>query len=313
MSNKTLKIGTRGSALALTQTRMVEDALKAAHPDLHTEIVIIKTSGDWKPTDGETPLPERSGGKALFAKEIEESLIRGDIDIAVHSMKDMDSTLPDGLSIDHMLPRVDPRDALLFHDRSLKNTCIEDLPDGFTIGTTSPRRKALLLNKNANLNIVPFRGNVPTRIEKLRSKQVDATMLAVAGLTRLNLSHEIDQILEIHDFTPSTGQGAVGIERRKRDTKTAGLLDKISCTNTVSCVLTERAILQALDGSCKTSIGINVILQDDKMIINTSLLTLDGKAVKNKNETFRFKNVGASISHGETIGKTLKEEYEAFI
>ena len=303
-----LKIGTRGSQLALTQTNMVAAALTSIHPNVTIEIIVIRTSGDWSPADGETPLPEHAGGKALFAKEIEEALLRGDIDIAVHSMKDMDSVLPDGLSIDHMLARVDSRDALLFHDRDMRDTAIPDLPRGFKVGTTSPRRAAMLLHLNPYLNIVNLRGNVPTRIKKLRAGQVDATLLAAAGLTRLNLTHEIDKILNPTVFTPAAGQGAVGIERRIDDGQTAALLDGISCLNTQICVQTERAVLRGLSGNCKTPVGVHVRYVGDEITLNAALLSLDGKDIHRADDTFKFAERGldAAALRAHNHGLSLK-------
>jgi len=165
MTNKSLKklrIGTRGSKLALVQVDMVSALLRQHRPDLHIEIIKILTSGDWKPADGETRLSETEGGKGQFSKEIEQALLDGDIDCGVHSMKDMESFLPEGLALDHMLPREDARDAFL--SNAYRN--IRDMPSGAVIGTSSVRRQAVILEKRPDLVLVPLRGNVPTRIEK---------------------------------------------------------------------------------------------------------------------------------------------------
>ncbi len=213
---KKIVIGTRGSELAMTQTNMVCDALREAWPDLEIEVKEILTSGDWRISDGEVRLATADGGKGQFATEIEVFLTLNEIDIAVHSMKDMDSNLPDGLVIDHMLPREDARDTLLFADRDAV-CAIEDLPAGTVVGTASVRRQAFMLSLNPALRVVPLRGNVGTRIEKVRRGDVDVTLLATAGLNRLGIAGEADVILNEDVMLPAAGQGAVGIEMRAGD------------------------------------------------------------------------------------------------
>ncbi len=270
---KTLRIGTRGSKLALAQTGMVARAIEAAHPGIHIEIVEIKTSGDWKPSDGETRLAEAEGGKGLFAKEIEEALLAGEVDCGVHSMKDMASFLPRGLVIDHMLPREDARDAFLGNAYK----CLADLPRGARIGTSSLRRQAFVLAKRPDLIIAPLRGNVPTRIEKLRKGQVDAAVLAYAGLKRLGLEGEADCVIDIEDMLPAAGQGAVGIETRADDAQTRALLDALHCRETGLRVAAERAALQVLDGSCRTPIGAHAVIEDGELRLSVVVASADGK------------------------------------
>lgn len=270
---QTIKIGTRGSKLALYQAHLVADELHQAHPALEIEIVEIQTSGEWKPAQGEVRLSEAKGGKGQFAREIEQALMDGRIDCGVHSMKDMPSFLPDGLVIDHILARADARDAFLSNDYKT----LYDLPQGAVVGTASLRRQAFILSRRPDLKIVPFRGNVPTRIQKLRDGQVDATLLAIAGLERLQLEHEISSVMSVEEMLPAAGQGAIGIEIRDDDSATRMLLDSLHCRETGLCVAAERAALKVLDGSCHTPIGAYAILEDKIIKLKVALGSLDGK------------------------------------
>lgn len=302
--SKTLKIGTRGSPLALKQTTMVREALAKAHPDLQTEVVEILTSGDWKPEDGEVRLNTAEGGKGQFAKEIEEQLLRGDIDLAVHSMKDMESYLPEGLIIEHMLPREDVRDCLLVHDQAI--TSFQDLPQGMKIGTASVRRQAFLLSKRPDLNIEPIRGNVGTRIEKLRAGQYDATLLAMAGLKRMGLEAEVDITLEMDEMLPAAGQGAVGIEIRQDDQALYDMLNAIKCEATTLCVSAERAALAVLDGSCHTPIGAYAKLDGETMSLDLCVVALDGSETHNDAMSMEVKSLEDARLLGTTLGHRLK-------
>lgn len=273
MKTPALKIGTRGSPLALKQTAMVEEALRAAHPALTIERVVIKTSGDWKPEDGERRLSEIEGGKGLFVREIEKALIDGVIDCAVHSTKDMPSFLPDGLALDHMLPRANPFDAFVCRTYS----SFMDLPKGATVGTTSMRRQAFLLARRPDLKIVPLRGNVQTRIAKLDEGQVDATFLAVAGLQRLGLANEtFIHTLGSGDMLPACGQGTISIETRENDLPVRDLLSCLHHHETGLCAFAERAALQILDGSCHTPIGAFARFEDEKMLFDLAIASTDG-------------------------------------
>lgn len=267
-----IRIGTRGSKLALLQTNMVADLLRAAHPDLDVEIIEILTSGDWRPSQGETRLMEAKGGKGQFAHEIEQRILAGEIDCGVHSVKDMPSFLPDGLSMTHFLKREDPRDVFL----SPKYKDFNDLPDGAVIGTSSLRRQAFLLNKYPHLKITPLRGNVATRIEKLHQGQVDATFLALAGLKRLGLTEYATKTLEVNEFLPACGQGIVGIEIRENDSVTAKFLDAISCPVATIQAIAERAVLQVIDGSCHTPIGAYATIKDGHMVLRSAIAKPDG-------------------------------------
>lgn len=303
-----LKIGTRGSPLALTQTNMVRDALLAAHLDLAVEIVIIKTSGDWKPSDGEVRLEADGGGKALFAKEIEEAMLDGRVDAAVHSMKDMETSLPEGLQIAHMLPREDARDSFLISDLANNVQNINDLPQGAVVGSASVRRQAFLLAKRPDLKVVPLRGNVQTRIEKLRSGQVDATLLAMAGLNRLGLSDEADFVVEPEDMLPAAGQGAVGIETRTADAEISALFDVISCDNTMLRVSAERAVLEVLNASCHTPIGAYATLDaTGQMHLRAMVAMLDGSAHYSEEARLAINSLEAAHALGTAVGQALKD------
>lgn len=292
-----LRIGTRGSRLALTQTNLVAEALRGAHPDLDIEIVEILTSGDWKPSDGETRLMEAKGGKGQFAHEIEQRILAGEVDCGVHSMKDMPSFLPEGLKIEHFLPRADARDAFL----SAKYHRLEDLPEGATVGTSSLRRQAFLLAKYPHLTIVPFRGNVPTRIEKMQQGQVDATFLAMAGTDRLGLSGHITKILKPEEFLPACGQGVIGVEIRTGEEDIASLFSAISCRMTTLCVTAERAALQVLDGSCHTPVGAYAVLDGNQMYLRVAVAQPDGS------EFFadEIKGPVASVEDARTMGQVI--------
>jgi hydroxymethylbilane synthase len=302
-----IKIGTRGSPLALKQTQMVCEALACAFPDLKVETRIIKTSGDWRPEEGERRLLEAEGGKGLFAKEIEEELLAGTIDAAVHSMKDMPTFLPKGLVIRHMLPREDVRDALLCQDRGLRG--LADLPHGAVVGTASVRRQAFLLSQRPDLKIVPLRGNVQTRIEKLRSGQVDATLLAVAGLKRLGLENEIDVALEPQEMLPAAGQGAVGIEIKENNTNILAIFDQIIHAPTYLCVTAERALLGVLDGSCHTPIGAYAVLDGQgHMILHGSVASLDGREIYRDHVSGIIQSAQDAEMLGQTLGQRLKDK-----
>lgn len=299
---KKVVIGTRGSPLALVQANMVKDELVGIGQNIDVELRIIRTSGDWSPSDGEVALQALEGGKAQFAKEIEEALLRKEIDIAVHSMKDMETILPEGLVIPFMLPREDNRDAFL----SVNSQNIDDLPEGCTVGTVSARRKAFLLHKRPDLNVVPLRGNVQTRLDKLKAGQIDATFLACAGLNRLGLAHEITSIIECDDMLPSVGQGAVGIEIRQEDVMRLSFIAKFSCENTCICVACERAVLRALGGSCHTPVGVFATYRDGAMHLRVKVVSLDGKDIWSEDIRANIASNNEADALGAKIGEQLK-------
>ncbi|MDB6181394.1 hydroxymethylbilane synthase [Paracoccus fistulariae] len=293
--SRPLKIGTRGSALALAQAHETRDRLMAAHglaADAF-EIVVIKTTGD-RVTD--RPLKE-IGGKGLFTREIEEALSAGEIDIAVHSMKDMPTLQPGGLIIDCLLPREDVRDAFV----SPHHGSIADLPEGAVVGSSSLRRRAQLAHRRPDLQLVEFRGNVQTRLRKLEDGVAQATFLAMAGLTRLDMLHVARGPIDPQDMLPAVAQGAIGIERRESDEAMAQLLQPIHDVETGQRILAERAFLSRLDGSCQTPIAGLAELYDGQLILQGEILRPDGsEAVRGRRE--------GDISDGIAMGVDLAEE-----
>lgn len=251
MTQPPLRIGTRGSPLALAQAHETRDRLKAAFPELDPddaiEIVVIKTMGD-KVLD--RALME-VGGKGLFTKEIDDAMLAGDIDLAVHSMKDVPTWLPDGIHLPCMLEREDVRDVFI----SNKAASIWDLPEGAVVGSASLRRQAQILAKRPDMKVVTFRGNVQSRLKKLAAGEVDGTMLAAAGLNRMDMIGEATEILDAETFVPAVGQGAIGITCRSDDARANAFLAELNHDPTVVRVTAERAFLAVLDGSCRTPIA----------------------------------------------------------
>ena len=266
-----LRIGTRGSALALAQANETRDRLAEAHglPTEAFEIVIIRTTGD--------RIIDRSlrelGGKGLFTREIEQALTDGEIDIAVHSMKDMPVLQPEGLVIDCILPREDVRDAFL----SDRHASLADLPDGAVVGSSSLRRQAQVRFRRPGLKLVEFRGNVQTRLKKLEEGVADATFLAMAGLARLGLDDLARTPVSPEDMLPAVAQGAIGVERRADDELLAALLAAINDPPSATRITAERAYLRRLDGSCETPIaGLCEILGDGSLHLRGEILRPDG-------------------------------------
>jgi hydroxymethylbilane synthase len=259
LSRAAIRIGTRGSPLALAQAEMVKAGLGAAHPALAVagavEIVVIKTTGD--------QIQDRAlseiGGKGLFTKEIEEALADGRIDVAVHSMKDVPTQLPEGLEIACLLEREDPRDVLI----SSKGSSIADLPQGAVIGSASLRRQAQLLALRPDLKVVTLRGNVGTRLNKLAKGDADATLLALAGLKRLGKADVATAILDMTEMLPAVAQGAIGLEIRATDRRMRDLLAPLHHAATAAAVTAERACLAELEGSCRTPIAAYAELMPD--------------------------------------------------
>lgn len=293
---RALRIGTRGSPLALAQAIETRARLMAAFdlPEDAFEIVVIKTTGDDAALiAADRPLKE-IGNKGLFTKEIEEQLLSGGIDIAVHSMKDMPVEQPTGLLLDCYLPREDSADAFV----SLTCRAIADLPEGATVGTSSLRRKAQLLNRRPDLDIVEFRGNVQTRLKKLEAGVAQATFLAMAGLNRLGMKDVPHRAIVPEEMLPAIAQGAIGIERRADDASTADMLAAVHHAETGYRLAAERAFLAALDGSCETPIA--------------GLATLDGTSVRLRGEILRTDgsealadDVTGSIEDGPEMGRAM--------
>ena len=271
MQTDVLKIGTRGSALALAQAHETRARLMAAHglPEDAFEIVVIATSGD---RIQDRPLSE-AGGKGLFTKEIEEALLDGRIDIAVHSSKDMPTALPQGLELSAFLEREDVRDA--FIGRAAAR--LEELPHGAVVGSSSLRRQALVRRLKPDIEVVTFRGNVQTRLRKLEEGQVAGTLLANAGLRRLGLAGVITELLPVEKFPPAPGQGAICIESRIGDGRIETMLAPIGHTPTAAALACERAFLAALDGSCRTPIAGHAQVEGEKISFRGMILTPDGR------------------------------------
>lgn len=271
MQTNQLIIGTRGSALALAQARETRARLMTAHglSEDDFRIEVISTTGD---RIQDRPLSE-AGGKGLFTKEIEEALLAGRVDIAVHSSKDMPTFLPDGLELAAFLEREDPRDA--FIGREAKR--LLDLPQGAKVGSSSLRRQALIRRLRPDIEVVNFRGNVETRLRKLSEGQVDATLLANAGLRRLGLEHVITELLPLDDFLPAPGQGAICIETRAGDKRVQRMLAPIHHAPTGAALACERAFLAVLDGSCRTPIAGFARIDGEHLAFRGMILTPDGR------------------------------------
>jgi len=301
-----VKIGTRGSPLALAQAYMTRDLLKENFPELAEdgalEICIIKTTGDKVLNQ---PLAD-IGGKGLFTKEIDDALLDGRIDIAVHSMKDVPTYLPEGTILPCNLPREDVRDAFI----CLKYNSLAELPEGATVGTASLRRQSQLLYKYPTLKCVNFRGNVQSRIRKLQEEVVDCTLLAIAGLNRMDMTQHATKIIDTDEMLPAIAQGAIGIACRTADDKMQEYLAKLNHEETRIAVATERSFLAALDGSCRTPIAGLAQLVDGKMQFRGLIASVDGKEVL---ETSRegVWSAADGIKLGEDAGAELKSRAPA--
>jgi hydroxymethylbilane synthase len=292
-----LRVGSRGSPLALAQVREVQSRLaKACGVDpARIEIKIIRTTGDMIQ---DRPLAE-AGGKGLFTKEIEEALSSGAIDLAVHSSKDMPTELPAGLILSAFLPREDPRDA--FIGREVKS--LHELPQGAVVGTASLRRQAFVKHLRPDLAIASLRGNVETRLRKLAAGEVDATLLAVAGLKRLGLLAAATMVLEIDEFLPAVGQGAIGIETRIDDAKTRALVDAIDDPDTAAALAAERAFLAVLEGSCRTPIAGHARIDGDAIYFRGMIAKPDGSEALEVSRQGRRDDAAAL---GAEAGRDLK-------
>jgi hydroxymethylbilane synthase len=292
-----LRIGTRGSPLALVQARTVRARLAVALgvSEDAIELKIIRTSGD---AIQDRPLAE-VGGKGLFTKEIEEALLDGRIDLAVHSAKDMPTFSQSGLMLAACLEREDPRDVFI----SLKAGSLADLPQGSTLGTASLRRQAIAKRSQPDLRVVPLRGNVETRLRKLAGGEVDATILALAGLKRLGLEAHATKVMSQDEFLPAVGQGAIGIEARTNDTRTRDILARIDHADTFTALAAERAFLAELDGSCKTPIAGHATISGDALQFRGLIARPDGSAA---HDISRIGHRKDAIKLGTETGRELK-------
>lgn len=267
----TLVLGTRGSKLALQQSEWFRSRIHAVAPEVQVTLRKIQTSGD---KIDDVPLAQ-IGGKGLFVKEIEDALLSGDIDLAVHSMKDVPTLLPDGLEILCVPPREDARDAFISRD----GTLFRNLGQGAKIGTSSLRRRALLLNARPDLQIEMLRGNLDTRLRKLKEGQFDAVVLAAAGLRRLAWAQEITEYLDPVVSLPAIGQGALGIEGRSDDRFVRSILDRLDDDATHTAVTAERALLHRLEGGCQVPIAAHATLIDGQLSLEGLVASVDGKTI----------------------------------
>ncbi len=293
-SARRLRIGTRGSPLALAQAHEVRDRLRAVFdlPEDAFEIVVIKVTGDMIQ---DRPLNEL-GGKGLFTREIEEALLEGAIDIAVHSMKDMPTLQPGGLVIDCYLPREDMRDGFV----SLRHARLADLPQGAVVGTSSLRRRAQLLAARPDLQVVEFRGNVQTRLRKLGEGVAEATLLAMAGLRRLGRADVVREAIAPEVLLPAVAQGAIGVERRAEDARMARMLAAIHDRATGERLGAERAFLARLDGSCQTPIAALAEHVPGGLRLRGQILRTDGSES-------HADEVTGPVGEGEAMGRDLAE------
>jgi len=294
-----LKIGTRGSPLALAQAYETRDRLMKAYdlPQEAFHIEVIKTTGDDRQMiAADRPLKE-IGNKGLFTKEIEEAMLRGDIDIAVHSTKDMPTEQPDGLVLETFLPREDVRDAFI----SPKYASISELPQGAKVGTSSLRRRAQLKQIRPDLEVVEFRGNVQTRLQKLVDGVADCSFLAMAGLTRLGMVDQATNAIEVDEMLPAVAQGTIGIECRADDARAKEMLAAIHHAESGHRVICERAFLRALDGSCETPIAALSVIEGGEILLRGEVLRPDGSEC--------LKTEGrAALVDAEALGRRLGEE-----
>lgn len=267
------RIGTRGSPLALTQARLVRSLLVEAHGVSEDDIAIevLSTGGDR--TQASNVNLTELGGKGLFTKEIDEAMLDGRVDIGVHSSKDVATRLPDGIMLAAFLEREDVRDAFM----SVKVQSLDHLAENAKFGTSSIRRAAQVLRQRPDLQIVPFRGNVGTRLQKLLDEVADATMLAVAGLNRLGEAHRATALLDPEIFLPAPAQGAIGIAVRSDDKRMAELVAPLDHAPTHKIILAERAMLAVLDGSCRTPVGALTRRDGDTLTLKGEILSLDGQ------------------------------------
>lgn len=286
--SRTIKVGTRGSALALTQSKWVVARLKERHPEASIETVIIKTTGDKL---SHAPLSQ-IGGKGVFVKEIEEALLRQEIDLAVHSLKDMPAEIPDGLDIPVVPLREDARDALV----SRGGRKLAQLPRGARIGTGSLRRGCQLKHLFGHFEIVPIRGNLDTRIRKLEAENLDAVVVALAGMNRMGMAEKVTEIIPETILVPAIGQGALGLEVRKDDGHVLKLISFMDDPESRFAIRAERAFLKCFGGGCQLPIAARAQVTGDVVSLVAVVASLDGK------ELIR-ENAAAGIRNAESLGK----------
>lgn len=290
---KKLTIGTRGSALALWQARHVASIIGESDPAIQVELKIIKTRGD-KILDAPLAL---IGGKGLFTKEIEDALLERSVDLAVHSMKDVPTELPEGLRIAAVMEREDPRDVFI----SANGQNLEDLPQGSRIGTSSLRRKAFLLNRFPGLDIISIRGNVDTRLRKIETEHLAGIILAAAGVLRLGFQQRITSFLDTGFMIPAIGQGALAIETRMNDPEVESVVRSLNHADTELCVRVERAFLLRMGGGCQVPMAAHCTKKDGAVHVNAAVVHPNGSPLLK--ETFSGKVENGSI--GVELADTL--------
>lgn len=295
-----LRIGTRGSPLALAQARELRGRLMVAHnlPENCFAIDVISTAGDRIQDRALSEL----GGKGLFTQEIEDRLLSGDLDLAVHSSKDMPTVLPEGLELSTFMPRENPSDAFI----SPKAERLEDLPQGAVVGSASLRRQAMVRRLRPDLELVNLRGNVETRLQKLGDGVVDATLLATAGLNRLGLSHHITSTLQPDEFIPAVGQGAVCIEVCTKAADVKAFLEPIHHRETALCLLLERSFLRELDGSCRTPIAGHAHMVDGDIRFHGMVLSNDGQEAHEVFSNLKNADEASAVAMGKQAGEDMR-------
>lgn len=305
MSKKVVKVGTRDSILAMWQTQFVVDELKKVTDQYEFEIISLKTKGD-KILDVALA---KIGDKGLFTKELEVGLLAGEIDFAVHSMKDMPTALPEGLQISSMLKRHNPADAFV----SDKYNSFMELPEGAKVGTSSLRRRAQLLHARPDLDIHDLRGNVQTRMRKMRDENFDGIILAAAGLERLEMFDEIKEELSYDICLPAVSQGVIGVETRENDEEIIALVQLVNDKQAEICVKAERALLKSLEGGCQIPIGAYAELTKDTVVLEGMVGSLDGKTIireKISGTREQCEELGVTLANrlSELGGKAILEE-----
>jgi len=304
--DKKFIIGSRGSKLSLAYAEHVKDLLSKSNPqfgDNSIKIKIIKTSGDIFQNKKISDI----GGKGVFSKQIEDELLDSKIDLAVHSLKDLPSKMTDGLCVNAVVKRNDPRDAFL----SNVSTSFFQLKSQSKVGTSSLRRKAQLNSLRSDINIVSMRGNIDTRIGKLKNKEFDAIVLSLAGLKMINLENEVKEIFSTDQMLPAIGQGAIALQCRKDDHKTLNIVKMINDKESYCCIQAERALLEAIGGDCDTAVGGLAKLLNKKIILKSELFSSDGNkkfVVENSGNFNEAKDIGYKV--GEELLKKAGSDYK---
>ena len=299
VQNKSIRIGTRGSALALLQTNLVLSKLQEQHPEYDYEIVQVRTSGDINSTGSLQTM-----GLGVFVKEIERQLLDGIIDMAVHSLKDLPTEIPEGLEIKAVLEREDPRDIQV----NTLGAPLRELPDGFSIGTSSPRRKAQISSAYPHLSIIPLRGNIETRLNKSSGVECNGAVLAAAGLIRLNLTHHITEFLPLEEFVPPPGQGVIAVETRTESSYITECLTSIDHAHTRAAITAERLFLSNVGGGCQTPLGAHATIAGNNLTLRAFLGSEDGTTTYNHSATGQINQAQAVADevHSQLISAGAK-------